>query len=84
MVDTIAAIMVQVLCILGIVTKEIKQGRTSKSLLHKYITVDVKFFRNVFKEAGRKNWGQGRVEEAGLFDAGGGSNGCCRGFKAHA
>jgi hypothetical protein len=33
MVDTITAIMVEVLNILAITTKEIKQGRTSKSLL---------------------------------------------------
>jgi hypothetical protein len=33
MTDTITAIMVEVLRILGIATKEMKQGRTSKSLL---------------------------------------------------
>jgi hypothetical protein len=33
MVSTITAIMVEVLKILGIATKEIKQGRTSKRLL---------------------------------------------------
>jgi hypothetical protein len=33
MVDTITAIMVEVLNILAIATKEIKQGRMSKSLL---------------------------------------------------
>jgi len=33
MVDTITAIMVQVLNILAIATKEIKQGRISKSLM---------------------------------------------------
>jgi hypothetical protein len=39
MMDTITRIMVEVLCILAIATKEIKQGRASKSLLWKYITV---------------------------------------------
>ena len=35
MADTISTIMVEVLCILATATKEIKQGRTSKSLLYK-------------------------------------------------
>jgi len=34
MVDTITAIMVEVLNIFGLSTKELKQGRTSKSLLY--------------------------------------------------
>jgi hypothetical protein len=37
MVETITAIMAEVLNFVGIVTKEIKQGRTSKHLLYKYI-----------------------------------------------
>jgi len=40
MTDTITTIMVEVLSILAIATKEIKQGRTSKCLLYKYFTVD--------------------------------------------
>jgi hypothetical protein len=36
MADTITTIMVEVLSILAIATKEIKQGRTSKSSLYKY------------------------------------------------
>jgi hypothetical protein len=35
MVDTITAIMVEVLNFIGIATKEMKQGRTSKCLLYK-------------------------------------------------
>ncbi len=34
MVDTITAIMVEVLNIFGLSTKELKQGRTSRSLLY--------------------------------------------------
>jgi hypothetical protein len=34
--NAITEIMAKVLCILAIATKEIKQGRTSKSLLYKY------------------------------------------------
>jgi hypothetical protein len=39
MMDIIIQIMVEVLSILGIATKEIKQGRISKHLLYKYVTV---------------------------------------------
>jgi len=35
MVDTIITIMVEVLNFIGIATKEIRQGRTSKRFLHK-------------------------------------------------
>jgi hypothetical protein len=35
MADTITTIMVEVLCILAVATKEVKQGRTSTSLLYK-------------------------------------------------
>jgi hypothetical protein len=37
MADTITTIMVEVLCILAIATKEMKQGRTSKSSLYKLL-----------------------------------------------
>jgi len=40
MIDIIIQIMVEVLSILGIATKGMKQGRMSKYLLYKYITVD--------------------------------------------
>ena len=39
MVDTITTIMIEILGILSIATKEIKQGRTSKSLLYEYAIV---------------------------------------------
>jgi hypothetical protein len=39
MADTITTIMIEILGILAIATKEIKQGRTSKSLLYEYVTV---------------------------------------------
>ena len=41
MMDIIIQIIVEVLSILGIVTKEIKQGRLSKYSLYKYVTVTV-------------------------------------------
>ena len=37
MMDTITAIIVEVLNILGIATKDIKQGRISMRLLYKYV-----------------------------------------------
>jgi hypothetical protein len=40
MTDTIVQIMVEVLSILGIATKEIKQGRMSKYVQYKYENVD--------------------------------------------
>ena len=40
MMDMIVQIMVEVLSILGIATREIKQGRISKYLLYKYDNVD--------------------------------------------
>ena len=40
MMDIIVQIMVEVLSVLGIATKEIKQGRMSKHLLYQYMNVD--------------------------------------------
>ena len=40
MMDMIVQIMVEVLCILGIATREIKRGRISKYLVYKYDNVD--------------------------------------------
>ena len=39
MMDIITQIMVEVLSILGLATKEVKQGRMSKYLLYKYVNV---------------------------------------------
>jgi hypothetical protein len=55
MVDTITTIMVEVICILAVATKEIKQGRTSECLLYKHVAVDENIFRKISKEAGRKD-----------------------------
>ena len=40
MMDIVIQIIVEVLSILGIATKEIKQGRMSKSFLYKHENVD--------------------------------------------
>ena len=41
MIDITVKIMVEVLSILGIATKEMKQGRMSKLLLYNWVTVDL-------------------------------------------
>jgi hypothetical protein len=54
MVDTITAIMVEVLNFIGIATKEIKQGRISKHFLYKWVPVDKAIFRKISEETDRK------------------------------
>ena len=54
MVDTITAIMVEVLNVIGIATKEIKQGRTSKHFVYKQVPADNSIFRKLFKETERE------------------------------
>lgn len=56
MVDTIAVILVEVLNLIGIATKEIKQGRTSKSFLYiKRFSLTKPFSEKYLKKAIRKN-----------------------------
>ena len=55
MMDIIIQIMVEVLSILGIATRETKQGRTSKYLLYKYDNVDRTIYRKILKEVDRKD-----------------------------
>jgi hypothetical protein len=50
MMATITAIMVEVLNVLAIATKEIKQGRMSKSFLYKFVRVYRTIFRKIPKE----------------------------------
>ena len=54
MVDTITAIMVEVLKFIGIATKEIKQGVTSKRFLLNLITSDTAIFRKIYEETNEK------------------------------
>jgi len=49
MVDTVTKIMTEVLSIIGIATKEIKQGRTSKFFPYKDVPVDRAIFREISK-----------------------------------
>jgi hypothetical protein len=54
MVDTITAIMVEILNVLAIATEEIKQGRMSKSFLYKFVAFDRTIFREISKETDPK------------------------------
>jgi hypothetical protein len=55
MMDIIVQIMVEVLAILGIATKEIRQGGMSKYLLYKHNEVDWTMYRKIYEEADRKD-----------------------------
>ena len=55
MMVTVMGILVEVLNILAVATKEIKQSRTSMCLLHIYALVDRTIFRKIFKETDWKN-----------------------------
>jgi len=79
MVDIITKILVEVLNVLGIATKEIRQGRMSKLLLFKRVAVDRTILRKISEKTDWKDGYRGCAEEAGHPDARGGSNGCCPG-----
>jgi hypothetical protein len=53
--DIITKIMVEVLNVLGIATKEIRQGWTSMLLLYNCVTVDRTILRKIFNETNRKD-----------------------------
>ena len=55
MVETITAIMVETLNFIGIATKEIKQGRTSKRFLYKYVPADKAISEKYLKKLMGKN-----------------------------
>ena len=70
MMDIIIQIIVEVLSILGIATKEIKQSRLSKYSPYKCITVDrtIGLFREIWEEADWKDRHGRHVEEARQTD----------------
>jgi hypothetical protein len=85
MVDMITQIMVEVLNVLGIATKETRQGLTSKLLLSRYncVAVDRTILRKTSKEIDRKDRYRRRTEETRQADARGSSNGCCATAEGH-
>jgi len=64
MMDIIERIMVEILSILAIATKEIKQGRTSELLIDKYATVNLTMVRKIYEEVNWKDRCRGCAEEA--------------------
>jgi hypothetical protein len=87
MTDTIVKIMVEVLLILAIVTKEIKRNKASKLKLpfsgQRLGSRLLLKFRKVFEEVGGQNGYGGCSAEAGEIDARGSSDGCCARFESH-
>ncbi len=60
MTNVIVEIMVEVLTILGIVTKEMKRGRLSKLILQRFLTfLTDRVFRKVLEEVDRKQRDRG-------------------------
>jgi hypothetical protein len=64
MVDIITKIMVEALNVLGIATKEIRQGRASKLMVYKCFAVDRTVLRKISKEIDRKDRYRGCAEDA--------------------
>jgi hypothetical protein len=75
MMDTITEMMVEVISVLGIATKEIRQSWISKHLLYKCVTVDRTMFSKIREEADRKDRYGRRAEETGQTDSSGGLGG---------
>ena len=55
MMDILVRIMVEVLSILGLAMKEIKQGRISKYVQYKCENVNRRMFRKIFEEVDRSD-----------------------------
>ena len=78
MTDIIVKVMVDVLLILALVTKEVKQGKISKLILDGVpSSFHLSFFRKIFKETCGKVGYRGCVAKAGQTNARGKSDGGC-------
>ena len=64
MVDIVTKIMVEALNVLGIATKEIRQGWMSELLLYNCVAVDRTILRKIFKETDWKGRYGGCAEKA--------------------
>ena len=64
MIDAIVKVMVEVLCIIAIATKEIKENRTSELILANKMSICLVLFRKVSEEAGGKDGYRGCAAEA--------------------
>jgi hypothetical protein len=64
MIDVIVNVMVEVLCVLAVATKEIKENRASEFILAKICPLSLVLFRNVSEEAGGRDGYRGCTAEA--------------------
>jgi hypothetical protein len=71
MTNIIVDIMVEVLTILGIATKEVKRGRFSESMLCRFTILELtdSSVQKVFEEVVREHRDRGQPAEAGQIDA---------------
>ena len=69
MMNIIVQMMVEILSILGIATKEINQGRISKCSVFRYVTVDRTMFRKICEDGDRKDRHRRCPEEARQIDS---------------
>ena len=76
--DIIVEIMVEVLTILGIATKEVKRGRLSELMRTILPFLTDTLFRKGFQEADGKHRHRGKSGEIGQVDARRGTDGGCR------
>ena len=76
-------IMVEVLNIFAIATKEMKQGRASAYYL-RIMNMGSSIYRKIPQEAGRKAGHRRRVKEIRQINARGGSHGGCTDPETHA
>ena len=84
MTDIIMKIMIEVLSILAIATKETKEGRTSEPMsccMNR--DLDLWFFRKICEKAGWENRYRGYVGSTGSIDPRGSSDGGCARFESH-
>ena len=85
MTKMIVDIMVEVLTILGIATKEAKRGRFSESTLCRFTIFELidSPFRKVFEEVIRGHRDRGQPAEIGSIDSRGVADGGCGVAKGH-
>ena len=88
MTDIIVKVMVEVLFILALVTREVKQGKISKFILNDLLSSlsssNLSFFRKVSEKVGRKVGHRGYLAKARHTNARGRSDGGCTRSKGHA
>ena len=82
MTDVIMKIMIEMLSILVIATKQIKRGRSSELIdIHNYFSLTS--FRTISEEASRQERYRGCVKEAGYTYHGRGSDGDCGNLEGY-